>query len=193
MDIIIGHVNSFKFAHKIIFLLSAVIFFVTTAQSSFAQERTNCGRPNFDRSSERGVFLWQNCATGDWFIRTTNGGLNGELRTEGRLSLSNNIESIEGFNLDAGDSGQQDLLDFSNPRNIIFRFRIFSAAQDGANFQIASNSRACLFIRNSANLPVIVGRNNLELRSPFNIQTLNGAGCAVISPIISLLLDDESN
>jgi len=189
MDVSKRIANFSKFALK---LITVTVFYLTACQPGFAQMPTNCGQPDFDRFSDRGLFLWQNCGTGDWFLRATNGGLSGEFRAEGSLRLASDIEFITGFNLDAGDSGTQDLLDSSNPRNVVFRFRVFTSAQDGADFRVDPTSQTCLFVNNSAGVPIVVGQNNLELRTPLNIQTLSSVGCVSISPIISLLLEDDS-
>lgn len=206
MDFINRSANFFKFACKYVAIIcvtvsSLAMFAIATSQVSFAQtilERTNCGIPNFNRFTDRGVFLWQNCGTGDWFMRTSNGGLPGELETNGRLTLSSasDIQFLSGFNLDPGVSGEQDLLDASDPSNIIFRFRVFVTAQDGMNFRINPDTIACMTVSNSAGVPIAVGANNIEFTAPFNIQTLTAQGCAgaSVSNIMSLLLiDDEES
>ncbi len=198
MDFIKRYANFFKFAGKYVAIFSFTLFSITTSQASFAQEmpeRTNCGIPDFDRFTDRGVFLWQNCGDGLWFLRTSNGGLPGELETNGTLELQSTVQFLTGFNLDPGISGNQDLLDASDPTNIIFRFRVFVTAQDGMNFRVAPDEVACISITNSADAPVIVGQNNIPFTRPFNIHTLTSEGCAGggLGPIMSLLLLEEES
>lgn len=171
-------------------LLCCLIVFVLTASSqASAQTADNCGRPDFDRNTDRGFFIWQDCPTGDWFFRATNGGTSSEFTVEGRLRLSSDIQEPEPFNLN--NIGVQDIFDFSDPQNVRFRFRVFSIAQDGIDFRLAPDTKACLFVRTSDGSPIIVGRNNVELRSPLNMNTLSGAGCVVVEPFVFLLTDDD--
>lgn len=201
MDFIKNYANYFKFAGKFAAVFCVTVFSISTTQVGFAQQvmgdRLNCGQPSFDRFTQRGVFLWQDCTSGLWFMRTTNGGLPGELETNGTLMLRSTIQFLTGFNLDPGVSGNQDLLDFSDPTNVIFRFRVFVTAQDGMNFRVAEDEDACMSITNSAGVPVIVGANNTPFSTPFNLNTMTAEGCAgtLVNQIMTTLLlteDDEN-
>ena len=193
MDLLDQCAKIFRFPPKRVTILCVAIFSIASNQASFSQELTNCGQPDFDRFTDRGVFLWQNCGTGDWFLRATNGGVPGETGFNGNLKLSADIEFIAGFNLDPGVNGNQDTLDTSDPRNIDFSFRVFVTAQDGINFRVDPDALACMSITNTANAPVVVGQNSIDFTRPVNIQTLTREGCVgpvLTSPIMLLLLGD---
>ncbi len=195
MDFLNGNAVFFKIANRRIAVVLVALFSITISQASMAQiimgDETNCGQPDFSRFTDRGVFVWQNCGSGDWSLRTTNGGQGDELATEGRLTSSSEVMDFEGFNLDPGPSGMQDLVDSSDLTDIDFRLRVFNVAQDGFNFRLDEEATTCLFVRNSADVPVVVGRNNIEFSAPFNLQTLTPSRCVPLTPIISLIIEDD--
>lgn len=184
-----------KIFQSVGFLLSAVI-----ATSSFAQSAgVECGRPDFNRFEDRGVFVWQNCGTGEWFIRAVSGG-GSEVRVTGGLGLTEPIAVINAFNLEFGDqsSGLPDSLDSSDAENINFLFRVFQTAQDGVDFQLQSppsDELACLRISTEPTVPIIFGQNNFAVTTTnINLATIDSRGCsaAFIVPPIELLLNQDN-
>jgi len=169
-------------------LCCLIILVLTTLSPTSAQTSDNCGRPTFDRNTDRGFFIWRDCPTNNWFFRAANGSRSDEFRVEGRLRLSNDIQSPEPFNLD--NIGTQDLFDSSDPQNVLFRFRVFASAQDGINFGLLPDTEACLFVSISDGSPIFVGRNKREFSSTIELGTLSGGSCIVIAPMHYLLNED---
>lgn len=165
------------------------LLFSSTLSAQAQPVSDSCGRPDFDRMTDRGFFIWQDCSTNRWFFRATNGGASSEFSAEGRLRLSEDIQSPAPFNLN--NIGVQDIFDLSDPQNVLFRFRVFTIAQDGIDFNLAPDSDACLFVKTSDGSPIVVGRNNLEFSSPLNLNTLSTAKCVTTTPINYLLLLEE--
>lgn len=158
--------------------------------SNEAGEASSCNMPDFDRTEDTGIFIWQMCSTEQWFFRVSAGGLTDgvELRVIGDLRLDKSISAIEPFSL-----AENDLLDFSDPQNINFNLRVFASAQDGFDFQLQEGTVACLNISTSIDAPIIIGGDNIEVTTPININTVDKTICITpgIVPSAFLLLNED--
>ena len=127
-------------------------------------------------------------------MRAVGGGrtTNNELRVEGSMTLTQPIQTLTPFSLEPADPNEKfpepDFVNQSDPRDIKFRFRVWSDAQDGMDFKLPSNSTSCLKLTNPPGTPVFVGRAKSQINSPFNLQTLDGTGCSGISSTLQILL-----
>ena len=154
-------------------------------------QAASCGRPDFDRSVDKGFFVWQNCGTGEWFVRQTAGGApsGDEFRVEGSLQSSEPMLAIAAFNLESHDT-----FDATDPSNISFVFRAWGSAQDGFDFSLQANAVTCLRISEPDKQPIIIGADNMELFSPVNLLTLDDTDCrpnAFLPSIVFLLNSDQ--
>ena len=180
-----------------------------------SQEDISCNRPDFDRTTDTGIYIWQICSTNEWFFRVSAGGLpagpNGvEFRVIGSLELSQPIVSIEEFSLapvnDEGGPQVNDQLDTPtrnaaqmppipfDPENITFNLRVFAEAQDGFDFVLEEGTTACLTVSTSIDAPIVIGGDSTVVTSPINIETASKTLClggSVVPPTSLLLLDDE--
>ena len=183
------------------FILSGTLLFVSCLFFNFnaanaASETISaspCNMPDFDRSQNQGVFIWQQCSTGNWFFRVSAGGLPSGVGVEfnviGTLSLSEPIQNLEEFSLELNDT----LID-SDPMELEFNFRAFTDSQDGFNFNLAEGTVACLKLSEPNDALIVIGGQNTVVSSPVNIDTLDQSLCigsSVLPPINSLLLLDE--
>ena len=152
-----------------------------------------CGRPAFDRTIDRGVFVWKNCGTGLWSFRVSSGGrpTGDEYRVEGSLKVSIPMPYLDGFSLDAGQFGSQDLFDISDPNELKFIFRVWGSAQDGFDFLLVDGTTACLKIVAPNNLPIVFGSANKSVVTPINLDTLTSTDCADPGSGTQILLLDD--
>ena len=158
---------------------------------------TSCGVPSYNRATDDGLYLWQLCGSNQWFMRAVGGGraTANELRVEGRLTSDQAFPSVIGFSLEPGDPLEQfpepDFVNKSDPKDIKFRFRVWSDAQDGMDFSMPASASACLKISVPANMSVFVGRTKAQVNPPFLLGVqINGNSCGSILPGIKILLLD---
>ena len=132
-----------------------------------------CGEPGYDRATEPGVYLWQDCtATGPdahWLMHVVGGGLNWQ-PYQGRLVATRSIIA-RGVLLEAHDT-----LDAINGDNAIdFTLNVAKSAIDGIDFKIPANSQTCFSIQVKPQVAqVYVGRNRKVFNAPFNLENLGG-------------------
>ena len=144
----------------------------TLASCSVPVEPAECGEPNYDRTSEPGVFLWKDCSTsnGDsvWQLRVAGGGLAWSPYI-GSL-VSSNLVTATGEQLEPNDTLDGNLSD----NGLDFTLNVANSALDGINFTIPANSQTCFDISQApATSQVYVGRNRLLLTgNAFNLENL---------------------
>ena len=136
-----------------------------------------CFEPVFDSATEQGVFLWQDCPTGQWQVRISNGGIPSVgTRAVGNISSDNGFSNVAGFSLEGND-----ILDnISNSTVIDFNIRTFNAAVDGFSF-IPNSADACFELDND--LPFFLGEARISVTSPINLETLQS--CESLPPPVS--------
>ena len=78
-----------------------------------------------------GIFVWRDCPTGEWRLKTAAGG--GSVVYAGTITSTANYVRVSRVGLNSADQ-----LNFTtNPKQIVFRFDTRGAATDGANFSRA--------------------------------------------------------
>ena len=129
--------------------------FLLPSTANAAGGSNSCNMPDFDRSGDQGVFIWQRCSTGEWFFRVSAGGLpsgvGAEFNVIGTLTLTNPILELEAFSLEPNDLVNSDLE--SDPENLKINFRAFTDSQDGFNFKLAEGTTACFYLSSPMMLP----------------------------------------
>lgn len=143
-------------------------------------EPSACDMPEYDRATEQAIFIWQNCATGDWFMRGTAGGSFVEL--VGSVVSSAPFTSVTPFSIETND-----VLDYTtDPAVIDFVLRTNNTGQDGFDFGIAADT---CFILESPDLPIYAGVQRNLLGGAFDIETLGL--CLNITPRIDVVATTE--
>jgi len=128
-----------------------------------------CGEPMFDRATEPGVFLWQDCAasgTDDvWNMMISGGGLP-FLPYQGVLT-STNLVTATGIQTEAND-----ILDVgSNGFNFVLN--VANQALDGVDFTIPTGGQTCFDVQDlPAGAQIYVGRNRVVRTDAFNLEDL---------------------
>ena len=129
-------------------------------------EASACGDPGYDRTTERALFLWQDCAgDGTWYVRATAGG-GSTLTYVGDLVSDQVFSNVVPYSVESSDT-----LDTSDPQAIEFALTMGSVWDDGFNFQVPTGN-TCLTLNLPAATDVWVGKDRLAVTSPFDIETL---------------------
>ncbi len=142
-----------------------------TLQQSFAtatiydDDPGSCGAPTIDTAIDRGLFIWEDCASGTWTVTASAGGVN---RTYiGRVQADAAIPSVTPDSIEAND-----VLDFvTDPALIDFSLVVGNSGYDGFSFTLAAGSSAC-FDLDSPATPVFVGAQRNPMAAPFDLTTL---------------------
>ena len=138
-----------------------------------------CGNPNYDRMTDRGLFVWKDCAgTGRWFVHGTAGG-GSNVRYIGNLSTNRNFSAVTNISIESSDT-------VTNTANSInFNMNTGSVWFDGFRFNVVTGS-TCLTLDMPAAGPIFVGGSRTPVTSPFNIETLASCGGGGNNPTISI-------
>ena len=129
-----------------------------------------CDEPDYDRSTERAVFVWKNCTNGKWSLRLTGGGLSDAATASGQVFSSTGFSGIKLQSIEASDT-----IDTASSANLIdYSLRVGGVWFDG--FDFTPNSNNGCFVINS-NTPIYIGQGKTAVSSPFNLDTL--AACTI--------------
>jgi hypothetical protein len=124
-----------------------------------------CGAPNLNGAVDSGVFIWRDCPSGEWRLKTAAAG--GTATFTGTVTSSAVYTSVRGVALSAND-----FLDYTtNPKQIVFTFHTSGSATDGVNFVPQDYSSNCLSISVPSPLTVYFGPFRAPVNGPFNLET----------------------
>ena len=127
-----------------------------------------CGAPPLNGAIDRGVFLWRDCPSGEWRMKTVAAG--GQVRYSGTIASTANYLGVKPIALNAGDR-----IDFtSDPRRVVFDFDSRGKGTDGVNFVPRDGSSTCLTIGVPAGEKVHYGPFRVPLDPPFDVETQRG-------------------
>ena len=144
----------------------------TLSACTLPVEPEQCGEPTFDRDTEPGLFLWQDCdvAGGDniWNMIISGGGLE-FAPYSGVLTSTNPITTNGGSLLEANDT-----FDLA-PDNLALGFilNVAGRALDAGSFSVSDNGQACFQLQEAPfGAALYVGRNRQLIDGPFNLEDL---------------------
>jgi hypothetical protein len=124
-----------------------------------------CGAPPLDGAVDAGVFLWQDCPSGEWRLKAVAAG--GAITFAGSIYSNTAYTSVKGFALDEGDA-----LDWlTNPYQIVFTLNASGNGIDGLNFLPKGGGSTCLHVSAPPGTPVYYGPFRVPITSPFNVDT----------------------
>jgi hypothetical protein len=124
-----------------------------------------CGPPTLNAAVDKGVFLWRDCPTGEWRLKTAAGG--GATVTSGTISSTETYASVKGIALTAADQ----LNYTADPKKIVFRFDTRGKSTDGVNFVPRSTANTCIKIDAPSGSKIFFGPFRKQLTPPFNLET----------------------
>jgi ASPIC and UnbV/FG-GAP-like repeat len=126
-----------------------------------------CGKPRYDKATEQGVFVWQDCPGGGWHARMTSGGSQARVVYQGSVVADQNFFSVTGFSIEANDT-----LDFTTgPAVISYQLGVRGAGQDGFGFAFPTAANVCFGVDGPVGIPVYLGAARTSVAVPFDPQT----------------------
>ncbi|MFO1468546.1 MAG: FG-GAP-like repeat-containing protein [Steroidobacteraceae bacterium] len=132
-----------------------------------------CGAPALNGATDVGVFIWRDCPSGQWRMKTSAGG--GSITYTGSVTSSANFVSVAPQGLGTGDS-----VDFtSNPKRISYVFLTNNSSNDGVNFNVADGANTCLKVDTPAGVQVYYGPFRAPMNQPFDLE---GQGACINPP-----------
>lgn len=124
-----------------------------------------CGPPPLDSTVDKGVFLWRDCPSGEWRMKTASGGT--AIVYSGTITSSAAYVSVKPTGLNLNDQ----LDSSSDPKRISFRFDTRGKQKDGVNFIAAEGSSTCLRLTLPDGVKVYYGPFRREVAHPFDVET----------------------
>ncbi len=127
-------------------------------------QTATCGAPTYSPGAEAAMYIWEECGTGIWTVRTTAGGDYG--RFAGDVTSNAPLSFVTPFSIEGHDD-----FDFTtDPQVIDFDLQIWGSGEDGFEFGFQSGSGACLTVDSA--LPVYIGSLATPLVTPVDLETL---------------------
>jgi hypothetical protein len=128
-----------------------------------------CGPPSISKG-DVGVFIWRDCPSGEWRMRTIATGA--QITYKGKFTSAANYTKVTPIGLESGE----DWISTTNPKQITYSFLTRWANQDGVNFIPQDGASACMQVDAPAGAKVFYGPFRVPMNEPFNLDTR--AGCA---------------
>ncbi len=124
-----------------------------------------CGPPTIN-TTDVGVFIWRDCPSGEWRMRTIAAGA--QITYKGKFTSAANYVSVTPVGLEAGDDWVNST---ANPKQISYSFLTKWTNQDGVNFVPADGASACMQVDAPADAKVYYGPFRVLMGEPFNLDT----------------------
>jgi len=124
-----------------------------------------CGAHALNGAVDNGVFIWKDCPSGEWRLKTSAAGAS--VVYTGTVTSSATFTSVKGVGL-----ASNDVLDFTtNPKQIAFTFHTNGSATDGVNFVSQDNTSNCLSITAPGITQIYIGQFRVPVNQPFDLDT----------------------
>lgn len=152
---------------KAVFIVTSLCLCLVSFSHTVRAQTNLVGTPQYDRSQDRGMFLWSD-AEGSWKLRATGG--DSVTRYSGTLVAQKGFQQVIGHSLESGDA-----LDSTNPTLVRFDVTVTGEWEDGIDFQVPPGSDVCLNVESndpSTNTQVLFGPDRQPLSAPFNLADL---------------------
>jgi hypothetical protein len=129
-----------------------------------------CGAPVINGATDSGVFVWRDCPTGEWRLKTVSGGT--RVDYAGAVSSPTDFVRVVGQGLEADDS----LDAASDPKRVRFAFVTTGTGTDGFNFTPPDRTSACLSVTGPAGAKVYLGPFRKLVTQPIDLDTQRSCG-----------------
>jgi len=144
-------------------------------------ELSACGAPAYNRATDRGVFLWKDCATGTWYARMSPGG--STLTYQGSVSAGVAFTSVAGVSIEA-----KDVLDYvSDPARINYTLAVAGTGQDGFDFKVVTDAGVCFRLDAPTAERLYVGAGRHQVTTPIDLATM---GECLPAPVPAVSVDN---
>jgi len=128
-----------------------------------------CGVPSYNTALDRALFVYKDCASGEWSVRGVGGGA-GPTTYAGSLSTSQSYSNVTPFSIEGAD-----VLNIG-ASNIGFVLKMSGAGVDGFDFNVTSGADNCLTMGANNSRPVYLGSDHVRISTPFDLETLGSCG-----------------
>jgi len=111
-----------------------------------------CGAPSpaYNKATENGIFLWNDCGTSRWHLRATGGGVTTSF--QGQLTAAPALVNLTAVSLEGSDRLPPS-----------FVFNVSGTAQDGIDFSLPVDGQTCFRVDQPNNASVLAGSNRIQL------------------------------
>jgi hypothetical protein len=129
-----------------------------------------CGQPPINGSQDSGVFIWRDCPSGEWRLKTVSGGT--RVDYAGTVTSTAPYVSVKPQGLEADD-----VVSWSaDPKQITFSLVTTGTGTDGFNFTPQDGKSACLRVTAPAGVTVRYGPFRKTVPQPFDLETQQACG-----------------
>ncbi len=148
-----------------------------------------CGAPNYDKATEKALFVWKDCQTGEWFVRNTAGGDPAGVFFDGKVFTNQSFVDVSGFDIESSDT-----LDYTtDPTVIDFLLKVWNNGEDGFEFTPFADAGTCLDLSGPSGVPVLVGSTKFPVSVPFDLNTLGACTSLPVDITINDVLVNEAD
>ncbi|BFM05559.1 Calx-beta domain-containing protein [Halioxenophilus aromaticivorans] len=129
----------------------------------------SCGEPSYNGATEKALFIWKDCNTGVWKIRSTSGGAGSLVGYEGAVSTTSGFEFVQEVSLESSD-----LVDSTTDTSKIdFYMEMWRHSYDGFDFKPNVEVGACLTLEDlPVGASILLGANKTQVSTPLDLNTL---------------------
>ncbi len=143
-----------------------------SAQATIQDDEINiCGEPAWNRQTDTGVILWQDCSTQEWQVRVASAAISSRVTFNGNILSDLPLTHATAINQEAND-----VFDLSDPQQLVFGLINRAPWWDGFRFAVTTGSLSCFEVAPSSpgGGTVLVGPDKTPLTAPFSLNTLGG-------------------
>jgi hypothetical protein len=159
-----GNVETFSVAANSLYRITENTG-IATVDLGAAPKAYQCGSPTLNGAVDSGVFVWRDCATGQWSMRVMSA--NTAITYQGTITSStSNFTSSRPRALEPND-----VLDTSNPKQIGFTLNSTGTGFDGMDFDLPDGADACLQIAAPSGAQLFMGPFKTPISAPANLET----------------------
>ena len=121
------------------------------------------GRPQINRSTDAGVFMWQ-ASNNTWVMNVVSG--DAQRTVAVNVQSQKTLSGISPISIESSDVFTQ------LPMGIDMRLNLKAPWMDGARFTVKNQSNTCVTSPNS-NVPIYIGKNRVVVGNAINLETLS--------------------
>ncbi len=136
------------------------------------------GRPDIDRDVDRGLFAWQDQATGRWNVVASAGGVTDLSFFTGTIVSDQDFIDVNGISIEGTDT----LDATTNPSEIAYSLRVATGGGplDEFNFSFPAGASVCFMVSDApSGQTVLLGESRIPVTAPFDLATLGPCTAAV--------------
>lgn len=149
-----------------------------TIEPLFDIPAVDCGAPSYNAATDKGIFLWQDCASGAWQMDAVAGGSFSRFR--GLIDSNQPLSAVTGISLESTDA----LDNSTDPSAIDFDLRVGGNGTDAVNFFIVPGVGTCFRLDAPAVADVFYGVSAMPVGTEFDLET--GGSCVVGSASLAI-------